>query len=151
MNRRILGSVAALAMIVSAGSVVAKQYVDYTPQKGVWEINAIQVDPNHLDDYLTGLRKTQVPVLEIMKRRGMIDDYRIFTRIGYMKDAPSVMIQTHFVSAAMMEPDKARDEAIEKEVVAGMSEADGRAAVAGYEKYRTFIDDGLWGEVKMAK
>lgn len=58
---------------------------------------------------------------------------------------------THFVGASAMEPDRARDEAIEKEVTAGMSEADGRAAVAGYEKYRTFIDDGMWGEVKMVR
>lgn len=151
MKRHYIGGLGAVLAMVTAGYAVAKQYVDYTPVKGLWEINAIQVDPNHLDDYLTGLRKTQIPVFEIMKRRGMIDEYRILTRIGYMKDAPTVMIETHYVSAAMMEPDKARDEAIEKEVIAGMSEADGRAAVAGYEKYRTFIDDGLWGEVKIAK
>jgi hypothetical protein len=51
----------------------------------------------------------------------------------------------------MLEPDKARDQMIEKEIFAKFSEEDGKIAVAGYEKYRTFIDDGLWSEITMAK
>jgi hypothetical protein len=58
---------------------------------------------------------------------------------------------THLTSAAMLEPDQARDQMIEKEILAKFSEADGKIAVAGYEKYRTFIDDGLWSEIVMAK
>ena len=45
----------------------------------------------------------------------------------------------------------AREKAIEKEIVAGLSENDAKAAVAGYEKYRTFIDDALYNEVSFAK
>ena len=48
-------------------------------------------------------------------------------------------------------PDKARDMAIDKEVRAGFSKEQGDAAVAGYEKYRTFIDNGQWTEVTMTK
>ncbi|HEX7694198.1 MAG TPA: hypothetical protein VF409_06895 [Sphingomonas sp.] len=121
------------------------------PQKGVWEINAIDVDPNHVDEYLTGLRRSQVPGFEVMKAHGIIDSYKFLVRNGYTKGGPSVLIMTHFTSAAMLEPDQARDQMIEKEILAKFSEADGKAAVAGYEKYRTFIDDGLWSEVKMAQ
>jgi hypothetical protein len=120
------------------------------PQKGLWEINAIDVDPNHVDEYLTGLRRSQVPGFEVMKAHGIIDSYKFLIRNGYTKGGPSVLIMTHFTSAAMLEPDQARDQMIEKEILAKFSEADGKAAVAGYEKYRTFIDDGLWSEVKMA-
>ena len=34
---------------------------------------------------------------------------------------------------------------------AAFSEAQQDAAVAGYEKYRTFIDNGQWVDIKMGK
>lgn len=142
-------AIAAALMVASAGH--AKQYVDYTPEKGVWDINAIEVDPNHIDDYLTGLRKSDVPGFEIMKKHGIIDDYRFVVRGGYNKGAPNVLIEIHYPSIAMLAPDKARDQMIEKEIFATFSEEAGKVAVAGYEKYRQFIDDGLWTEMTFAK
>ncbi|ODU19882.1 MAG: hypothetical protein ABS87_12940 [Sphingomonas sp. SCN 67-18] len=140
------------AVICLAGSAaIAKEYQDYTPQKGVWSINAIEVDPNHVDEYLTGLRTSQVPAFEVMKKHGIIDAYRFVVRNGYSKGSPNVLIQVHFTSMAVLEPDQARDQMIEKEMLATFSEEQGKAAVAGYEKYRQFIDDGLWTEVTMAK
>jgi hypothetical protein len=127
MSRAII-LVAVGAACLAATVAVSKQYTDYMPQKGVWEVNAIEVDPNHVDDYLTGLRKSQVPGFEVMKAHGIIDSYKFLVRNGYNKGAPSVLIMTHFIS-----------------------EEDGKIAVAGYEKYRTFIDDGLWSEITMAK
>lgn len=150
MTNRFKFGVAALAVLMAGSAAVAEQYVDYTPQKGVWEINAIQVDPNHVDDYLAGLRKSDVPVFEVLKAHGMIDDYRFMVRNGYSKDAPDVLIFTHFTSRAALEPDQARDQMIEKEIYARFSKAQGQAAVAGYEKYRQFLDDSYWTEVKMA-
>lgn len=142
---------AVTATFVVGGVAVAKQYVDYVPQKGVWEINAVEVDPNHVDEYLTGLRKSQVPGFEVMKRRGIMDSYKFLVRNGYSKGSPNVLIFTHLTSAAMLEPDQARDESIEKEVLATFSDEQGKAAVAGYEKYRQFLDDGLWSEMTFAK
>ena len=139
------------AVCLTATVAIAKQYKDYMPQKGLWEINAIEVDPNHVDDYLTGLRKSQVPGFDVMKAHGIIDSYKFLVRNGYNKGAPSVLIMMHYTSAAMLEPDQARDQMIEKEILTKFSEADGKIAVAGYEKYRSFIDDGLWSEVTMAK
>ena len=151
MIRNLTFAIAACGALAVAGAASAKQYVDYSPAKGVWEINAIEVDPNHVDDYLTGLKKSDVPGFEIMKKHGIIDDYHFVVRNGYTKGTPNVLIETHFTSMAMMEPDKARDQMIEKEIVATFSEADGKVAVAGYEKIRQFIDDGLWTEMVFAK
>ncbi|WP_156397371.1 MULTISPECIES: hypothetical protein [unclassified Sphingomonas] len=142
--------VAAVALSASAPSL-AEAYVDYTPQKGYWQINAIEVDPNHVDDYLTGLRRSQVGGFEILKRRGVIDDYKFMVRTGYVKGSPNVLIMTHSASTATLDADKTRDQAIEKEMLAQFSEAEGDKAVAGYEKYRTFIDDGMWTDMVMAK
>lgn len=151
MIRNLALCATAIGALLAASASPAKQYVDYSPGKGVWDVNAIEVDPNHIDDYLVGLRRSQVPGFEVMKKHGIIDDYRFLVRNGYNKGAPNVLIETHYTSAAMLEPDKARDMMIEKEIYATFSEADSKVAVAGYEKYRQFIDDGLWSEVTIAK
>ena len=151
MIRTCLMGAATLAALASATSSNAKMYVDYTPQKGAWEINAVEVDPNHVDDYLVGLRHTQIPLFEILKKHALIDDYRVVIRDGYTKGSPNVLIETHIPSLALLEPDKARDIALDKEMLATLPEAEGKAAIAGYEKYRQFLDDGYWSDVTFAK
>ncbi len=150
MIRNMMLGIAAIACVTSA-PLMAKQYKDYSPTKGTWEVNAIEVDPNHIDDYLTGLRKSQVPGFEVMKKHGIIDDYHFAVRTGYSKGSPNVLIWVHFTSYAMLEPDKARDTMVENEILATFSEEEGKIAVAGYEKYRQFLDDGFWTEMVMAK
>lgn len=151
MIRTVLKSAATLVALASATVSSAKMYVDYTPQKGAWEINAVEVDPNHVDDYLVGLRHTQIPLFEILKKHALIDDYKIVVRNGYTKGSPNVLIETHIPSLALLEPDKARDTALDKEMLATLPEAEGKAAIAGYEKYRQFLDDSYWSDVTFAK
>ena len=146
-----LAALGAASIAFASAPAAAKQYVDYTPQKGYWDINAVSVDPNHLDDYLTGISKSLIPVFETLKRRGVIDEYRFMSRIGYVRDAPNVLIMTHAKSTGVMDADRARDQAIEAEINAAFSEAQQDAAVAGYEKYRTFIDNAQWVDIKMGK
>lgn len=141
----------ALALAFVSTPSVAEPYVDYTPQKGYWTISAIEVDPNHVDDYLTGLRSSQVSAFEVLKRRGLIDDYRFMVRTGYVKGSPNVLIMTHVPSTALDDPDQARDQAVEKEIYSVFSKEKGEAAVRGYEKYRTFIDTGNWQTMVMGK
>ena len=150
MRKVLLGAIAAVVVSMSA-PVFAEPYVDYTPQKGYWTINAIEVDPNHVDDYLTGLRNSQVTAFDVLKRRGLIDDYKFMVRTGYVKGSPNVLIMTHVPSTGLDDPDQARDQAVEKEIFQAFSKEKGEAAVRGYEKYRTFIDNGNWQTMVMAK
>lgn len=143
---------AAVSFAALAGSVAsAEPYVDYTPEKGVWNMMSAEVDPNHVDDYLKGLRRTQQIGMDIMKKRGMIDAYRIRVRNGYTKGQPNVLIETHYTSVAMLAPDKARDMAIEKEIYASLPKSEADKAVASYETYRTFLDDAYYTEVTLAR
>ena len=146
-----LGAASALAFACVSMPSAAEPYVDYTPQKGYWTISAVEVDPNHVDEYLTGLRSSQVSAFEVLKRRGLIDDYKFMVRNGYVKGSPNVLIMTHTPTTALMDPDQARDQAVEKEIYAAFSKEKGDAAVRGYEKYRTFIDTGDWGTVSVNK
>jgi len=151
MIRTILFASAAAAMMFAASPSQAKRFVDYMPEKGVWLINAVEVDPNHVDDYLTGLRRSQVPDFEILKKHGIIDAYRFIVRAGYSKGKPNVLIETHYPNAAMLVPDETRDMAIEAEIRANFSDEAGKLAVAGYEKYREFLDQAQWREVRFAR
>src|SRR6476659_3912340 len=121
MKNILLGAAGALAVACVSTPAVAEPYVDYTPQKGYWTINAIEVDPNHVDDYLTGLRSSQVSAFEVLKRRGLIDDYQFMVRTGSVKGSPNVLIMTHSPTTATMDADKERDQAIEKELLAQFS------------------------------
>lgn len=144
---RTLAYAAALAATAGGSALCARMWTDYTPEKGMWEVTAIDVDAGHIDEYLTGLKRTQVPGFEIMKKRGMIDDYKYLVRNGYSRNSPSVMILAHYTSASALEPNRARDESIEKEIMASLPETEAKAAVQGYEQYRKFLDIGYYTEV----
>ena len=146
-----LAALGAVAIAYASVPAAAKPYVDYTPQKGYWDINAVEVDPNHVDDYLTGLSKSLVPIYETLKRRGLIEEYRFVSRIGYVKGSPNVLLMTRSKTTGIMDADRERDQSVEAEINAAFSEAQQDAAVAGYEKYRTFIDNGQWVDIKMGK
>jgi hypothetical protein len=147
----LIAGLTGLTMAALASPAAAKEYVDYSFGKGIWEVNQIEVDPNHVDDYLVGLKQSQVPGFEVMKRHHLIDDYWFMVRNGYTEGHASVLIGVHFVNADALAPDQARDQMIEKEIEAGLSDAQSKAAVAGYEKYRKFIDDGTWLTIDFKK
>ena len=151
MKKIVLGAASAIALAWVSTPGAAEPYVDYTPQKGYWSINAIEVDPNHVDDYLSGLRSSQVSAFEVFKRRGLIDDYKFMVRNGYVKGSPNVLIMTHVPSTALDDPDQARDQAVQKEIYSIFSKQKGDEAVRGYEKYRTFLDNGTWQTMTMNK
>ena len=151
MRTYLLTALGAAAIAFAGVPATAKQYVDYTPQKGFWDINAVEVDPNHIDDYLTGLRRSLVPTFETLKKHGVIDDYKFMTRNSYSKGSPNVLILTHSPSGSVIDANKERDQAIDREIEAAFSKAQSDAAVAGYEKYRTFIDDAQWTDIVMVK
>ena len=151
MKTIILAALGAASIAFASAPAAAKQYVDYTPQKGYWDVNAVEVDPNHVDDYLTGLSKSLIPTYETLKKRGLIDDYKFMVRSGYVKGSPNVLLMTHSKSYGVLDADQARDQAIDKQIEALFTKEQNDAAIAGYEKYRTFIDNAQWTDIKMGK
>jgi hypothetical protein len=147
----IVGAAIAAAAIALAGSSWAEPYQDYTPQKGAWQIQEIHVDPNHIDDYLTGLKTAWVPGQEIAKKHGLVDIYTVLVRIDSGTHAANVMLATHYTSLTAFEPDKARDQAMEQENYAAVSKDKGAALVSGFEKYRTFVGDGIYQVMEFTK
>jgi hypothetical protein len=143
------------AFLLSAGLgmaavAAAEPYTDYTPQKGATQVTMIKVDPNHIDDYLTGLRQSWVLGEEMAKKHGVIDWYQVNVKLNAGAGANVVLIQ-HYPSLANFEPDKARDMAMLAEGRAMEPKDKSDARIAGFEKYRTFVSDDVWTSVDFPK
>ena len=141
--------VAAAAFAVS--TAYADEYKDYTPEKGVWQVTTVKVDPNHIDDYLVGLKKSWIPDVELSKKHGLIDNYFVMVNANGADPGGNVLLGEHFVSFAAMDPDKARDLKMQSEALAQMSKEEGRKMTSGYDKYRSFMNETMWTGVNFGK
>jgi hypothetical protein len=144
----------ALGAAVAASTVstaYADPYKDYTPEKGVWQVTTVKVDPNHVDDYLVGLKRALIPSMEMAKKHGLIDQYFVMVNPNSGDDSGNVLIGQHYVSFAALDPDKARDMAMQKEALAQMSKEEGAKLTNGFDKYRTFLNTQMWTGVNYGK
>ncbi|MGA0599618.1 hypothetical protein ACO2Q3_02825 [Caulobacter sp. KR2-114] len=146
-----VAGVSMLGFALWGGAAAAEPYVDYTPQKGLWHVTTVKVDPNHIDDYLAGLRRTWVPSEEISKKHGLIDSYQVMVKFNASDGQGNVLLIEHIPNSALLDPDQARDQALQRENYAAVPKAQGEQAVAGYDKYRTFVGDDYWGEMAFPK
>lgn len=146
-----LGLAATVAALGVVHAACAEPYVDYTPKKGVWQVVAIAVDPNHVDEYLVGLKTELVPSLEAAKAHGVIDQYGFMVKFNSTSPDANVLILRHYPSLSNLDPDRVRDEAMEKEVRAKLQKADQDKKIAEFEKYRRFVSDEYWVDVDLNK
>lgn len=134
-----------------ASAATAEPYQDYTPHKGLWHVTTVKVDPNHVDDYVTGLKKEWALGEEVAKKHGLIDSYTIMVKINPADGSGNVLLMEHIPSTAALDPDRARDQMIEQEVYAAIPKATGQEMVKGFEKYRTFVGEDYYQELSFTK
>ena len=151
MNSTTKIALGAAALVAAVSTASAEPYTDYSPNKGVWSVTTVKIDPNHIDDYLVGLKKSWVPGEEMSKRRGLIDDYFVMINANAADPAGNVLLGEHYVSFAAMDPDKARDMDMLKESRAQMSKDEGRKLTDGFDKYRNFVNQTMWTSVNFGK
>ena len=145
----ILGACA--LFLAGAGAASAEQWVDYAPQKGVWSVTTVKVDPNKIDDYLVGLKAGWVPGEELAKKHGDIDNYFVMVKVNAADGQGNVLLGEHYVSFAKFDPDKKHDQMMQKEMEAIVSKEKSNAAVEGYNKYRTFVGNDMWVSMDFTK
>ena len=150
MRKSFLTAAAFLSCAIAAPAV-AEPWVDWEPAKGFWTMTVIKVDSNKVDDYLTGLKEGWMPGQELAKRNGLIDDYKVMVNTAPAAAMANVVLMSHIPNAAALEPNKERDMRMRKEGFAIVPEKREDELVAGYDKIRTFVDDGLWQEVRFVR
>ena len=142
---------AVAAAYLFAGPANAEPYVDYMPQKGVWHVQTIRVDPNHIDDYVTALKKEWVIGEEISKKHGLIDYYGVKIKMNAADGKGNVLLLEHYPNMSLLEMDQARDQAILKENYAATPKATSDEKVKEFDKYRTFVGDDYWNDIEYTK
>ena len=143
-------SAAAIAAL-AAGAARAEPYVDYTPQKGVWHVVTVKVAPNRVDDYVSDLKKGWVLEEEVAKKHGLIDSYSVKIKFNASDGAGNVLLIEHIPNIALLEADQARDQAVEKDMLAATPKASTDAKVKEFDGYRTFVGDDYWTDIAYTK
>ncbi len=111
----------------------------------------MRVEPSHLDDYITGLKGSWVPQMKLSQAHGVVDRYEVMVKLTSSGAGANVLLAVHYPTLSVLEPDRARDKAIEKEGLAQMSKEKSDAVVAGYDKYREFVGDEIYVPVDFGK
>lgn len=139
-----------VALLVAAPSS-AQKWVDYTPQKGYWEIRYVKVDPNKIDEYLRQAKIGWMPGEEALKKRGLIYGYQVMVSLTPASDKANVIFCVHHVSFANLDPNETRDRAIENEADALLPKAKSDAMAADFNEYRRFVGDEIYIPVDFTK
>lgn len=62
-----------------------------------------------------------------------------------------MLLIEHLPNTAVLDPDRARDQAVEQEVYAAMPKAASQEMDKGFEKYRTFVSDEYYQQLDFTK
>jgi hypothetical protein len=139
--KRLLIAASAAGLAFSAGSQAFEVFTDYTPSTEVWNVTMVKVNPNHIDDYLGGLRQSWMNGCAAGKKAGTLEDCYIYVSETTAAGPFNVMLVQKFTSAAMMEPNEESYNKVMAEVRKNLAEAKEKELVKGYEEYRTFFGE----------
>jgi hypothetical protein len=104
---------AASSLSLNARAQDERQYTDGP----VTEVDYIQVEYGHFEDYIDWLNSTWKPTMEAMKKAGLLIDYKVFQASPKSPDQPNVFLYLTFKNMAAYGGDIG-DKGIEAEYVA---------------------------------
>ena len=127
-----------LCLAASSLSLTARaQDVRQYSEGPVTEVDYLQVEYGHFEEYIDWLNSTWKPTMEAFKKAGLIIDYKVFRLTPKSPDQPNISLWITFKSAAA-----ALDKGVELEEVAkkviGSTEVQNKARVARNE-YRKVL------------
>jgi hypothetical protein len=90
----------------------------------VWRITIAKVKPAQMDAYLTSLRQGTKPLLEEMKRQGVIMDYKVFMK--ETSESPhdwDLALAVQYKNHAALDGLAAKGEAVRDKILGGKQQA----------------------------
>jgi hypothetical protein len=142
-------AVAAMAAgLIAAGQANAfEPFKDFVPGKEVHNVVFVKVDPNRMDDYLEGLKKTWWSGCEISKKLGQLKSCAVYvSTTPSNKDFNMMLVQT-FASGADLDPDEGEYNKFMTEFRKQLAEAQQDKIVEGYNELRTFYGEQDFREI----
>jgi hypothetical protein len=121
------------ALSLNARAQDVRQYTDGP----VTELDYIQVEYGHFEEYIDWLNSTWKPTMEAMKKAGLIIDYKAVRATPKTPDQPNIFLMITFKDGAA-----ALDEGVEQEDVAkkviGSTDVQNKARI-GRNEYRKVL------------
>jgi hypothetical protein len=103
----------------------------------VTEVNYIQVEYGHFEEYIAWLNTTWKPTMEATKKAGLIIDYKVFQLTPKSPDQPNIVLWITFKNGAAALDKGVELEDIAKKVI-GSTEVQNKARV-GRNQYRKVL------------
>ncbi|MGB7308506.1 MAG: hypothetical protein WA369_18080 [Candidatus Acidiferrales bacterium] len=110
----------------------------------VTEVDYIQVEYGHFEEYVDWLNSTWKPTMEAMKKAGLIIDYKVFKATPKSPDQPNIFLWITYKNMAALDQG-VEQEAVAKKVI-GSTEVQNKARV-GRNEYRKVLGTELIREV----
>ena len=112
------------ALSLNARAQDVRQYADGP----VTELDYIQVEYGHFEEYVDWLNSTWKPTMEAMKKAGLIIDYKVVRATPKTPDQPNIILMITFKDgAAALDKDVEQEEVAKK--VIGSTEFQNKARV----------------------
>ncbi len=106
-------SLNARAQDVHAGAKDERQYTDGP----VTELDYIQVEYGHFEEYVDWLNSTWKPTMEAMKKAGLIIDYKVVGATPKTPDQPNIILMITFKDGAAALDKRVEQEEVAKKVI----------------------------------
>jgi hypothetical protein len=103
----------------------------------VTEMDYIQVEYGHFEEYIDWLNSTWKPTMEAMKKAGLIVDYKVYRLTPKSPDQPNITLAITFKNAAAALDNGVELEAVAKKVICS-TECQNKARV-GRNEYRKVL------------
>jgi len=110
-----------------------RQYTDGP----VTEVNYIQVQYGHFEEYIDWLNSTWKPTMEATKKAGLIIDYKVFQLTPKSPDQPNIILWITFKNGAAALDNGVELDDVAKKVI-GSTEVQNKARV-GRNEYRKVL------------
>jgi hypothetical protein len=124
---------AASSVSLNARAQDERQYTDGP----VTEVNYLQVEYGHFEEYIDWLNSTWKPTMEATKKAGLIIDYKVFSATPKSPDQSNVIFMITYKNAAAALDKGVELEAVAKKVI-GSTEVQNKARVVRSE-YRKVL------------
>jgi hypothetical protein len=103
----------------------------------VTEVDYIQVEYGHFEEYIDWLNSTWKPTIEAFKKAGLVIDYQVFRLTPKSLDQPNISLWITFKNAAAALDNGVELEDVAKKVI-GNTEVQNKARV-GRNEYRKVL------------
>jgi hypothetical protein len=124
---------AASSLLLNARAQDVRQYTDGP----VTEVDYIQVEYGHFEEYVDWLNSTWKPTMEAFKRAGLIIDYKAVRATPKTPDQPNIFLMITFKDGAAALDKGVQLEEVAKKVI-GSTEVQNKARV-GRNEYRKVL------------